>query len=161
MPKIEISENEFKSGRYPQALMRYYEGITDGYRNVRVGNKAGLTQFGVNKAILPPNSGTAMRHWHEHQDEMVIIVSGTATLFDKDGQHELVAGDCAGFKAGDENGHAIINQSDQDVILFEIGTRTDLEIVHYSAHDLICIIDRTKTDSMFTFTDKAGNPIVT
>ena len=124
-------------------------------------DKAGLTQFGVNDTVLESGSGKSMRHWHVNQDEFVIVVEGTVTLIDDDGEHQLHAGDCAGFKAGDANGHHIINKSEKVAILFEIGTRTDLEIVHYSAHDLICIIDRTKTDGMFTFTDKAGRLIVT
>ena len=62
--------------------MKYYKGNTDTYKQIKVGDLGGLTQFGVNKTILPTNSATAMRHWHEEEDEFVFIISGSAILFD-------------------------------------------------------------------------------
>jgi uncharacterized cupin superfamily protein len=96
-----------------------------------------------------------MRHWHVNQDEFVIIVEGTVTLIDDDGEHQLHAGDCAGFKAGDANGHHIINKSDEVAILFEIGTRTDIETAYYADHDLMV----TKMGGDYHFTTKNGEKL--
>mgnify|MGYP001378851442 FL=1 len=131
MPKIDFNKHSYSVGRYPEELKEFYEGITDSCRQIKAGDLAGLTQFGVNKVILPPKSGTSMRHWHENEDEFVIIISGLATLVDNDGHHELSAGDCAAFKAGDKNGHAILNNSENDVILFEIGSIGSLELIKF------------------------------
>jgi uncharacterized cupin superfamily protein len=35
----------------------------------------------------------------------------------------LKAGDCAGFKAGDANGHHLQNRSDRTAVLLEVGSR--------------------------------------
>lgn len=156
MPKIDFNKHSYSVGRYPEELKEFYEGITDSCRQIKAGDLAGLTQFGVNKVILPPKSGTSMRHWHENEDEFVIIISGLATLVDNDGQHELSAGDCAGFKAGDNNGHAILNYSDEDVILFEIGTRAEQEIVHYSDKDLKVDRKKIRGKNKVTFITKSG-----
>ena len=120
-----------------------------------MGDKAGLTQFGVNRAVLKPGAGTSMRHWHVNQDEFVIVVEGTVTLVDDEGEHQLKAGDCAGFKAGDANGHHIINKSDEVAILFEIGTRTVTETVYYAKHDLMV----TNSDGAYHFTTKNGGAL--
>ena len=138
--------------------MQYYQGNTDTYKKIKVGDLGGLTQFGVNKTILPTNSATAMRHWHEEEDEFVFIISGSAILVDKDGEHEMNAGDCATFKAGDNNGHAIVNKSNEDVVLLEVGTRSQKEIVHYTDKDLINDVDRTQT-KQYTFKDSSGKVI--
>ena len=158
MPKIYLNDTEYSEGRYPKELMQYYQGNTDTYKQIKVGDLGGLTQFGVNKTILPTNSATAMRHWHEEEDEFVFIISGSAILVDKDGEHEMNAGDCATFKAGDNNGHAIVNKSNEDVVLLEVGTRSQKEIVHYTDKDLINDVDRTQTKK-YTFKDSSGKVI--
>jgi len=158
MPKIYLNDTEYSEGRYPKELMQYYQGNTDTYKQIKVGDLGGLTQFGVNKTILPTNSATAMRHWHEEEDEFVFIISGSAILVDKDGEHEMNAGDCATFKAGDNNGHAIVNKSNEDVVLLEVGTRSQKEIVHYTDKDLINHVDRTQT-KQYTFKDSSGKII--
>ena len=155
MPKINLNDAKYSEGRYPKELMRYYEGNTDTYKQIKVGDLGGLTKFGVNKTILPTNSATAMRHWHEEEDEFVFIISGSAILVDKDGEHEMSSGDCATFKAGDNNGHAIVNRSNKDVVLLEVGTRSKKDIVHYTDKDLINDVDRTQTKQN-TFKDSSG-----
>ena len=158
MPKIKLNDTKYSEGRYPKELMKYYKGNTDTYKQIKVGNLGGLTQFGVNKTILPTNSATAMRHWHEEEDEFVFIISGSAILVDKDGEHEMNSGDCATFKAGDNNGHAIVNKSNEDVVLLEVGTRAQKDIVHYTDKDLINDVDRTQTKQN-TFKDTSGKVI--
>jgi len=158
MPKIKLIDTKYSEGRYPKELMQYYQGNTDTYKQIKVGNLGGLTQFGVNKTILPTNSATAMRHWHEEEDEFVFIISGSAILADKDGEHEMNSGDCATFKAGDNNGHAIVNKSNEDVVLLEVGTRSQKDILHYTDKDLINDVDRTQTKQN-TFKDSSGKVI--
>ena len=155
MPKIDYITLEMAKGRYLPSLVAYSQGITDNYVKGAVGDKAGLTQFGVNRAVLEPGAGTSMRHWHVNQDEFVIVGEGTVTLIDDYGEHQFHAGDCAGFKAGDANGHHIINKSDKVAILFEIGTRTDTETAYYSDHDLMV----TKRDGEYHFTRKNGEKL--
>ena len=158
MPKINLINTKYSERRYPKELMEYYQGSTDSYKQIKVGDLGELTQFGINKTILPVNSATSMRHWHENEDEFVIIISGSATLIDEDGEHEMSSGDCATFKAGDNNGHAILNKSNHDVVLLEIGTRAQKDIVHYSGKDLICSVDRTQIKQN-TFKDISGKVI--
>jgi len=103
----------------------------------RLGDAAGLTQFGVNLLRLPPGAWSSQRHWHFKQDEFVYVLSGEAVLVTNSGEELLHAGDCAGFKAGDEDGHHIINRSDGDVMLLEIGTRIEGDGAVYPDIDLI------------------------
>src|SRR5215471_19847614 len=77
----------------------------------RLGDAAGLTQFGVNLLRLPPGAWSAQRHWHVGEDEFVYVLSGEVVLVADAGDEVLRAGDCAGFKAADENGHCLQNRS--------------------------------------------------
>ena len=158
MRKINLNDHEYSEGRYLKELSKYYHGNTDLYKQIKVGDVGGLSQFGVNKTILPPKSATAMKHWHEKEHEFVFTISGSAILIDRYGEHEMNAGDCAIFKAGDNNGHAIVNESDKDVVLIEVGTRAQKDIVHYIGKDLINVVDRAQTKNN-TFKDLSGKII--
>ena len=97
MPKIDLSTVPVRRRQgYPED----FRAETAGYEGQRVGDAAGLTQFGVNRVVLPPQARTALRHWHENEDEFVIVMSGEVVLREEDGETVLRAGDCAGFKAG-------------------------------------------------------------
>ena len=103
----------------------------------RLGDTAGLTQYGVNLLLLPPGAWSSQRHWHTRSDEFVYVLSGEVTLVTDGGEETLRAGDAAGFKAGDRNGHCLQNRSDKDAQVLEIGTRVDTDSGEYSDIDMI------------------------
>jgi uncharacterized cupin superfamily protein len=88
----------------------------------RLGLAAGLTQFGVNYLKLAPGVWSSQRHWHTKNDEFVYVLEGDVVLVTGAGEEVLRAGECAGFKAGDPNGHHLINRSDRDAVVLEIGS---------------------------------------
>jgi len=103
----------------------------------RLGDAAGLTQFGVNLTRLPPGCWSSQRHWHTGEDEFVFIVAGEVVLITDSGEETLRQGDCAGFKAGSADGHHLVNRSGQEALVLEIGTREPhTDEVFYSDIDL-------------------------
>jgi uncharacterized cupin superfamily protein len=94
-----------------------------GRRRWKLGDAAGLTQFGVNLLRLPPGQWSSQRHWHLAEDEFVYVLEGEVVLVTNDGEEILHAGDCAGFKAGVPDGHQIQNRSASEAVLLEIGSR--------------------------------------
>ena len=46
----------------------------------RLGDPAGLTQFGVNLVRLKPGAASSQRHWHENEDEFLIVLEGELVL---------------------------------------------------------------------------------
>jgi len=103
----------------------------------RLGDAAGLTQFGVNLLILPPGAWSSQRHWHTESDEFVYVLSGEVTLVTDGGEEILRAGDAAGFKAGDPNGHCLQNRSATEARVLEVGTRVATDAAHYADIDMI------------------------
>jgi len=104
---------------------------------VRLGAAAGLTQFGVNQLRLPPGSWSSQRHWHSHEDEFVFVLAGEVVLVTNTGEEVLTAGSCAGFRAGDADGHHLQNRSDRDAIVLEVGTSADrIDVTEYPDADL-------------------------
>src|SRR5262249_43811883 len=96
-----------------------------------LGDAAGLTQFGVNLLTIAPGVWSAQRHWHTREDEFVFVVSGEVVLVTDAGEEVLRAGDCAGFKAGDPNGHCLQNRSKGDAVVLEVGSRFEDDACDY------------------------------
>ena len=92
-------------------------------KRFRIGDVAGLTQFGVNVCRLSPGTWSSQRHWHSAEDEFVWVLEGEVVLVTNEGEQILRAGECAGFPAGEANGHQLQNRSDRDAVLLEVGSR--------------------------------------
>ena len=103
----------------------------------RLGDMAGLTQFGVNLLRLPPGAWSSQRHWHTHEDEFVYVLSGEVVLVTDQGEETLRAGDAAGFKAGDKDGHCLQNRSNLDACVLEVGTRSADSVGNYCDIDMV------------------------
>jgi uncharacterized cupin superfamily protein len=102
----------------------------------RLGDAVGLTQFGVNLVRLSPGTWSSQRHWHSHEDEFVYILEGEIVLVTDQGEEILRIGDCAGFKAGERNGHCLQNRSSRDVKMLVVGSRHDEDHGEYPDIDL-------------------------
>jgi hypothetical protein len=63
----------------------------------KLGDAAGLTQFGVNLLRLPPGAWSSQRHWQTLSDEFVFVLAGEVTLVTDAGEEVLKAGEAAGF----------------------------------------------------------------
>jgi uncharacterized cupin superfamily protein len=151
MPKIDIAKLPVDSrSNYPEPLNR----AVVGRERKRLGNAAGLDQFGVNLTRLKPGAASSLRHWHEKEDELVYILEGEVVLIEDDGETVLKAGDATGFKANVPNGHHLVNKSGREAIFLEIGTRSKHERAEYPDLDLVMIRD----DKGGHFSHKDGTP---
>ena len=106
----------------------------------------------MNKVTVNPGAATALNHWHENEDEFVIVLSGEVVLVEGGIEIPLKAGECAGFKAGNPVGYHIVNKSSEIAILFEVGTRCDNEVGHYTGLDFTY----RKVNGIVTFVNKDG-----
>lgn len=151
MPKIDISKipTDTRTG-YPPP----YDRVVVGRERKRLGNAGGLDQFGVNLTTLKPSASSALRHWHEREDEFVYLLEGELVLIEDEGETVLKPGDAATFKANSGNGHHLVNRSQRDAVYLEVGTRSKIERVEYPEADLKVVRD----DNGFRYTHKDGSP---
>ena len=104
---------------------------------LKLGDAAGLTQFGVNLVRLPPGVWSSQRHFHFHEDEFVWVLEGNVVLVTDEGEEPFGPGDCVGFKGGVRNGHHFQNRSERDAVLLTIGTRDEKDHGEYSDIDMV------------------------
>ena len=153
MPKIDISKlaTDTFTG-YPPP----FDKAVQGRIRKRLGNAIGLDQFGVNLTTLKPGAASALRHWHAREDELVYVLEGEVVLVEDEGETVLRAGDCAGFKAGVQNGHHLVNRSGASARLLTVGTRDDGDHGEYSDIDMRFLPGRYSGRGGFTRKD--GSP---
>jgi uncharacterized cupin superfamily protein len=118
MPKIDLEaiEQVNRTG-YPPPFNKQVAGRW--YR--RLAPASGLTEFGVSHVVLKPGAWSSHRHWHDGEDEFLVMLDGEAVLIEDDGRTILRAGDCAAWPKGDTNGHHLINESDADCVFVCVG----------------------------------------
>jgi uncharacterized cupin superfamily protein len=151
MPKLDIEAMPIDTRTpYPPPFDR----AVHGRERRRLGNAAGLDQFGVNLTTLRPGAASALRHWHANEDELVFVLEGELVLIEDGGETLLQAGDAAGFKANSGNGHHLVNRTTEDAVYLEIGSRSKRERVEYPDVDLVALRD----DNGWRFTRKNGDP---
>jgi len=151
VPKIDIAKLpvDTRTG-YPPPFDR----VVAGRERKRLGNAVGLDQFGVNLTTLKPGAASALRHWHEKEDELIFVLEGEVVLIEDDGEIVLKPGDAAGFKASSPNGHHLVNKSDRNAVYLEVGTRSKYEQAHYPDVDMMAVRD----DKGMRYTHKNGEP---
>jgi len=119
-----------------------------------LGDATGLTQFGVNLVELPPGTWSSQRHWHTREDEFVYVVEGELVLVTDAGEQVLGPGMAAGFPAGREDGHHLINRTDRPARYLEVGTRIPEDEAVYPDIDM----ERRLRDGAARFVRKTGEP---
>ena len=152
MPKIDIESAPTRFGTgYPPP----YDAPCLDRKRWKLGDAAGLTQFGVNVSRIKANSKSALRHWHESEDEFIYVIEGELVLHEDAGETVLRPGDAAGWRANGGIGHCLINRTDKDALYLEVGTRSKDERVHYPDVDFRLERD----DKGRRWMRKSGEPI--
>jgi uncharacterized cupin superfamily protein len=72
------------------------------------------------------------------------------------GEETMRAGDCAGFKAGERDGHSFQNRSSADATLLVVGSRNHADHGEYPDIDMVFLPDRYVGRGGYTHKD--GTP---
>jgi uncharacterized cupin superfamily protein len=144
----QLVEPENRSG-YPEP---YRSRVLPRFRR-RLGDALGLTRIGINHTTLPAGKESSMRHWHTHEDEFLYVLEGEVVLRTDAGEQVLSAGMCAGFAAGVQDGHQLINRSDRPAVYLEISNREPADTAHYSDAEVDMVWNPPHAPRTFTRRD--------
>jgi uncharacterized cupin superfamily protein len=107
MPKIDLDALEqTNSTGYPPP---FNEPVAGRWQR-KVAEAGGLTELGARHVVLKPGAWSSQRHWHEGEDELLVMLTGSAILVEDDGETEMGPGDIAVWPKGVSNGHHLINR---------------------------------------------------
>lgn len=122
MPKVELESVEPSNATgYPAPFHEQVEGRWW----KRIAPLAGLTEMGASHVVLEPGAWSSQRHWHDDEDELVVMLTGTAVLIEDDGETEVKAGDVLAWRKGVRNGHHLVNRSNAQCSFIAISAGPD------------------------------------
>ena len=111
MPKLDLAAiPQSNATGYPAPFDRAVQGRW--YR--RLAPAADLTTFGASHVVLKPGAWSSQRHWHDDEDELLVMVSGEAVLVEDSGRTTLRPGDVCAWPKGVQSGHHLINEGAAD-----------------------------------------------
>jgi uncharacterized cupin superfamily protein len=117
MPKISLEAiPQSNATGYPAPFDREVAGRW----HRRLAPTLGLTEMGASHVVLKPDAWSSQRHWHDGEDELVVMLAGEAVLIEDAGETIVRTGDIIGWAKGTSNGHHLINRSDTDCIFVAI-----------------------------------------
>ncbi|KKZ12803.1 MAG: cupin [Candidatus Synechococcus spongiarum SP3] len=153
MPRTIVAEDvppRSKRSSYPQP----FQSRMACREKRALGDVFGLKNFGVNLTRIAPGGMSALMHSHSRQDELVYVLEGAPTLVTPSDDAQLGPGMCAGFPARGE-AHHIVNRTSRDILILEIGDRSDGDEASYPQDDIHAAMG---TDGQWSFTHKDGTP---
>jgi uncharacterized cupin superfamily protein len=91
-------------------------GDGPGFRKIR--SALGVTAFGVNAVVYPPNF-EGFHHYHDTQDELYFVHRGQVRVEVEGETHDLGPGGL--FHAGSTTPRKVSNPFDEEAVLFIVG----------------------------------------
>jgi uncharacterized cupin superfamily protein len=105
----------------------------------RLGPSIGAERLGGSVYELDPGNSLCPYHYEGIEEEWLLVLTGTPTLRDPDGEHDLVAGDVVCFRNGPDGAHKVTNRSQALVRVVMLSTmpRDELSICVYPDSDKV------------------------
>jgi uncharacterized cupin superfamily protein len=134
MPKLDLDAiPQINTTGYPAP----HDEAVKGRWQRRLGPLMGLSDLRASQVVLKPGAWSSQRHWHDDEDEMLVMLSGEATLVEDDGRRLLRAGDICAWPKGSTNGHHLVNESEADCSFIALSAGSAKGTGGYSDIDML------------------------
>jgi uncharacterized cupin superfamily protein len=84
----------------------------------------GSPKIGASLYELAPGQATFPYHWHQLEEEWLIVLAGAPTLRSPDGEQRLAPGDVVVFPVGPEGAHLLRNDTEEPARLLMLSSRS-------------------------------------
>lgn len=97
-------------------------------RSAAFGPSIGGERLGGTVYELDPGDSVCPYHYEGVEEEWLLVVTGTPTLRDPEGEHELAPGDLVCFLPGPDGAHKVTNRSDAVLRILMLSTQPKNEL---------------------------------
>jgi uncharacterized cupin superfamily protein len=130
------------------------ERVADGMvlRALRIGAQAGGQKLGATLYELEPGAAVSPLHLHHANEEMMLVLSGEASIRRPDSEWTAGAGELVAFPVGEAGAHQIRNNSDAPVRVLMISTMNMPDLAeHLDSGKILTITSATDQSSLHAF----------
>lgn len=98
-----------------EAVWRTWDSAPKGFESEAfdVGDVIGAQRLGYRLARIAPGNTASPLHWHTAEEELFVVLAGSATLVTPAGRTPLRSGDYVAFPTQPHGAHKVINESDR------------------------------------------------
>jgi uncharacterized cupin superfamily protein len=104
---------------------------------VRIGPLVGGVDLGMSVYELAAGQSICPYHYEYPDEEWLLVLEGTPTLRDPDGEHVLEPGDLVCFPSGPEGAHKISNQAPGVALVAMLSTKAKTAVAVYPDSDKV------------------------
>lgn len=111
------------------------------HRKAQLGPALGAEQLGATVYEIDPGNSVCPYHYEGCEEEWLLVLTGTPTLRDADGERELSPGDLACFVEGPTGAHKVTNRSDAPARIMMLSSipRSDISICVYPDSEKVSV----------------------
>jgi uncharacterized cupin superfamily protein len=115
------------------------EGDPAGYEvpYARIGPLIGASALGLTVYELAEGQSICPYHYEYPEEEWLIVLEGTPTLRDPDGEHKLAEGDLVCFPPGPEGAHKVSNRAPARALVAMLSTKSSPSVAVYPDSDKV------------------------
>jgi uncharacterized cupin superfamily protein len=106
-------------------------------RGASVGRQAGCRALGASVYELPPGEAICPYHWHEANEEMLVVLAGRPRMRTPDGWRQLEPGELVAFTRGSEGAHQVDNRESEMARVLMISEMNGPDVVIYPDSDKV------------------------
>src|SRR5262245_29031461 len=117
-----IFDPQFEDGERPAGFRS---------RRARIGYELGSELVGLSLFELPPGEAAYPYHFHYADEEVVIVLEGSPTLREPQGERTLAPGEAVRFPLGPEGAHQLRNDTDERVRFLALSSSGRPDVVEY------------------------------
>jgi uncharacterized cupin superfamily protein len=115
------------------------EGDPVGYQvpYARIRKLVGGTSLGMTLYELNEGNSICPYHYEWTEEEWLIVLEGTPTLRDPEGEHELAPGDVVCFPPGPDGAHKVTNRAPARALVAMLSTQAETSVCIYPDSDKV------------------------
>jgi len=110
-----------------------------GRRKAELGPRLGAERLGASVYEIDPGDSAGPYHFEGVEEEWLIVLTGTPTLRDPEGEHKLEPGDVVCFRIGPGGAHKVTNHADTvtRIVMLSTMPENDLSVCVYPDSDKV------------------------
>ena len=121
------------------------------WRATAVGEHIGGAKLGASLYELDPGERSFPYHYEYGNEEWLLVVAGSPTLRDPEGEHELRPGDVVCFPEGPEGAHQVRNDTDEPIKVLILSTKISPDTAVYPDSGKVGVWSGMDTDTVRIF----------